>query len=50
VVIARRLCRAAQARQILCSVVVPGLLIDQPAFGFGDCAEIEVEGLGTAVS
>jgi class 3 adenylate cyclase len=50
VVIARRLCDRAQAGQILCSALVSGLLVGQPAFTFGDCGPVEVTGLNTPVS
>jgi class 3 adenylate cyclase len=44
VVIARRLCARAQAGRILCNAVVPGLLIGQQAFEFGDIGPIEIGG------
>ena len=50
VVIARRLCDRAQAGQILCSALVPGLLAGQQAFTFGDCGPLEIKGLSTPVS
>lgn len=50
VVIARRLCDRAQAGQILCSAVVPGLLAGQNAFAFRECGPIEIKGLATPVT
>src|SRR5262249_18517920 len=45
VVIARRLCGAAHAGQVLCSAPVAALLADQPAFTVRDCGELALAGL-----
>src|SRR5262249_51306334 len=50
VVIARHLCDRAEGGQILCSAVVPGLLVGQSAFTFRECGPIEINGLAAPVS
>lgn len=50
VVIARRLCDRAEAGQILCSALVPGLLAGQPDFSFREGGLVELKGLNSPVS
>ncbi len=49
VVIARRLCGAAQAGQVLCSAVMGALLADPDAFTFRDCDALALPGLAAPV-
>jgi class 3 adenylate cyclase len=50
VVIARRLCDAAAAGQILCSDLVAGLLRGRRGFEFGHIGELELKGIPDPVS
>ena len=50
VVVAKRLCDRAEARQILCSKLVAGLLAGRMAFTFRDCGEFELKGIATPVA
>lgn len=50
VVIARRLCGAAPAGHVFCSVSVSELLTDEPAFTFRDCGALALPGLSAPES
>ncbi len=50
VVLAKRLCDQADARQILCSEVVAGLLAGRPGFTFAAAGEFELKGLPQPVA